>query len=69
VGSAYHDESAPRLPRNLHEATRNLSESKTARAILGEEFVEHFVKSREWEWRAFQDSVTSWELSRYFEVI
>lgn len=59
----------PRLPRNLFDATQALSESKIARDILGEEFVDHFVRTRMWEWRQFQDSVTSWELQRYFEII
>jgi glutamine synthetase len=69
VGSAYMMEKAERLPRTLQEATRRLSESKIAREILGEEFVDHYVRTREWEWRQFQDAVTDWELRRYFEVI
>ena len=40
-----------------------------AREILGETFVDHFVRTRVWEWRQFQDAVTDWELRRYFEVI
>lgn len=68
-GSAYMDKTHDRLPRNLQEATRRLSESKLARELLGEVFVNHFVKTREWEWRQFQDSVTHWELKRYFEII
>jgi glutamine synthetase len=69
TGSAYTESSAERLPRNLHDATLRLQESKVAREVLGDEFVEHFVKTRLWEWRQFQDSVTSWELQRYFEII
>lgn len=68
VGNAYRSEK-PRLPRNLSEATARLSESKVAREILGETFVDHYVKTREWEWRQFQDAVTHWELERYFEII
>ena len=68
-GSAYMVEKAVRLPRTLQEATRGLSESKLAREILGEEFVDHYVRTREWEWRQFQDAVTDWERRRYFEVI
>ena len=67
-GSAYHAD-IERLPRNLHEATRKLSDSKIARTLFGDEFVDHFVRTREWEWRRFQDSVTSWELQRYFEIV
>ncbi len=59
----------PRLPRNLMDATHNLKQSKIARELLGDEFVDHFVQTREWEWRQFQDAVTDWELKRYFEII
>lgn len=69
VGSAYHESKLPRLPRNLLEATEKLSKSRLARELFGEAFVDHFVRTREWEWRQFQDSVTSWELQRYFEII
>jgi glutamine synthetase len=68
-GSAYMVKDAERLPRTLQEATQRLSQSKVAREILGEELVDHFVRTREWEWRQFQDAVTDWELRRYFEVI
>jgi len=59
----------PRLPRNLMQATENLRRSKAARELFGETFVDHFVRTREWEWRQFQDAVTDWELKRYFEII
>jgi glutamine synthetase len=68
-GSAYLHSEAERLPRNLAEATKRLKDSRLAREILGESFVDHFVQSREWEWRQFQNSVTNWELQRYFEII
>jgi glutamine synthetase len=68
-GSGYLDETVERLPRNLQDATARLAGSKVAREILGEDFVEHFVATREWEWRQFQDAVTDWELRRYFEII
>jgi glutamine synthetase len=68
-GSAYNVEGATRLPRTLQEATQRLADSKIAHEILGETFVDHFVRTRVWEWRQFQDAVTDWELRRYFEVI
>jgi glutamine synthetase len=68
-GSGYQDTSAVRLPRTLQEATDRLSESRVARELFGEAFVDHFVTTRRWEWKQFQDSVTSWELQRYFEII
>lgn len=68
-GSAYAESKVERLPHNLLDATRRLADSKTAREILGNDLVEHFVATREWEWRQFQDSVTDWETKRYFEII
>lgn len=68
-GSAYAESSVPRLPHNLSEATKKLADSKAAREILGDEIINHFVATREWEWRQFQDSVTDWETRRYFEII
>ncbi len=69
TGSAYLDAPGERLPRNLQDATRRLAESALARDLLGDAFVDHFVRTREWEWRQFQDAVTDWETKRYFEII
>jgi len=69
TGSGYHDASADRLPRTLEQATARLAESTVMRELLGEGFVDHFVATREWEWRQFQDSVTDWEKNRYLEII
>jgi len=69
AGSAYQESTIPRLPRTLAEATDRLAESKIARALFGEGFVDHFVRTRRWEWSQFADAVTNWELQRYFEII
>lgn len=72
TGSAYQAPEATeatRLPRTLEEATGRLSESRLARELLGDGFVDHFVRTRLWEWKQFRDSVTGWELQRYFEII
>ena len=69
VGSGYAEKRAVRLPRSLQDATFRLSESGAARELFGDAFVEHFVKTRAWEWRQFQESVTDWELRRYFELV
>ena len=57
------------LPRTLREATDRLARSEHARAILGEAFVDHYVRTRDWECRQYERIVTEWELRRYFEVI
>ena len=59
----------PRLPRNLWEATHMMKNSDIANQLFGEDFVDHFVRTREWEWKEFQTSVTNWELERYSEII
>ncbi|MFA5860856.1 MAG: glutamine synthetase family protein [Candidatus Thermoplasmatota archaeon] len=69
VGSAYNDKKAERLPHTLQEATARMRDSKLARSLFGDGFVDHFVRTREWEWRQFQDAVTDWETKRYFEII
>ena len=69
TGNGYRDESHGILPRNLWEATQNMKNSEVAREILGEGFVDHFTRTREWEWRQFASVVTDWELKRYFELI
>ncbi|MFO1314812.1 MAG: glutamine synthetase [Burkholderiales bacterium] len=59
----------PRAPRTLIETTRNFAKSDVARDWLGDDFVDHFAATREWEWRQWLDAVTDWELKRYFEII
>jgi glutamine synthetase len=62
-------ENIPRAPRTLIETTRNFKQSDVARNWLGDDFVDHFAATREWEWRQWLDGVTDWELKRYFEII
>lgn len=68
-GSGYRDYSNGTLPRNLWEATQAMKTSKLAQSLFGEEFVEHFTATREWEWREFSKVITDWEMKRYFEII
>jgi len=67
-GNGYDAKVEP-LPATLREATVRLSESKEARDLLGSTFVDHYVRTREWECRQFEGAVTRWELERYFEII
>jgi glutamine synthetase len=60
---------APPLPRTLSEATARFRQSQVARRWLGDDFVEHYAGTREWESRQFEKAVTDWELARYFESI
>jgi glutamine synthetase len=58
-----------RLPRTLREATERLRQSKEAPKLLGEAFIDHYVRTRDWEARQYERAVTEWELRRYFEAI
>ncbi len=72
TGDAYGDGRFPRLPSTLDDAIAALRGSSLAPALLGREFVDHYLLSREvelrlWhEWEAEQ--VTEWEHRRYFET-
>jgi glutamine synthetase len=68
TGNGYAVDATP-LPRNLRDAVELLRRSERAREILGEGFVDHFVRTREWEVRRFERAVTTWELERYLELV
>ena len=70
-GNSYDREHPPRrrLPATLYEAADRLAASAPARALFGEEFVDHFAATRRWEEREFRKAITDWELARYFEII
>lgn len=69
TGDASADESVGRVPRSLRAATEQLAASKAAREILGDAFVDHYVRTRDWEARQYERAVTDWELRRYFELV
>ncbi|HYD98012.1 MAG TPA: glutamine synthetase family protein [Alphaproteobacteria bacterium] len=70
-GNAYEQTMPPesRLPSTLWDAAQRLRGSSAARGLFGDEFVEHYAASREWEEREFRKHITDWELARYFEII
>ena len=69
VGNGYADRQYGILPTNLAEATRAMAASPIAAELFGSEFVDHFVRTRDWEWRQYAQQVSDWELKRYFEII
>jgi len=69
VGSGYKDDRHGILPHDLQEATAIMKKSELAEELFGADFVDHFVRTREWEWQQYSQAVTDWELKRYFEVI
>jgi glutamine synthetase len=71
TGNAYEQQHPPELnlPATITEAARALKGSTVARGLFGEEFVEHYAATREWEGAQFHRHVTDWEMQRYFEII
>lgn len=68
-GNEYQNLEHKKLPKTLKEATDVMKNSPVANELFGEAFVNHFTKTREWEWRQYEGAVTDWELKRYFEII
>lgn len=59
-----------RLARTLQEATQEMDKKDSvARKCLGDEFVNHYVSTRNHEWNLWQNAVTDYELKRYMELI
>jgi glutamine synthetase len=46
-----------------------MKESAVAKELFGAEFVDHFVATRDWEWKQYSRVVSDWEKKRYFEII
>src|SRR6185295_14625831 len=64
TGNAYALPARPdsALPGTLWQAAQRLRASQEARQMVGDEFVDHFAATREWEEREFRKHVTDWEL-------
>jgi len=69
IGNGYKDLKNGTLPTNLNEATDRMKNSEIANELFGDQFVDHFSKTRAWEWKQFSKQVTDWELKRYMEII
>lgn len=57
------------LPTTLTNAAMALKASDAARDLFGDQFVEHFAYTREWEDQQQRKAITDWQLNRYFEII
>ncbi len=68
-GNGYENKENGILPTNLKEATQAMKASPLSVELFGEDFVNHFTATRDWEWRQYARSVSDWELKRYFEII
>jgi glutamine synthetase len=68
-GNEYANTANEKLPKTLQEATNAMKTSGIANKLFGNAFTDHFIRTREWEWKQFTQKVTDWELKRYFEII
>ena len=57
------------LPRTLTRAAERFKNSKAARDLFGDAFVDHYAYTREWEDQQQRKAITDWQLNRYFEII
>ncbi|MET1039311.1 MAG: glutamine synthetase family protein [Aeromicrobium sp.] len=57
----------PKVPTTLHEARDAFHGSAVARAVLGDDVVDHYTNMADVELKAFDATVTDWERRRGFE--
>lgn len=66
-GDVYEAQNLPQVPHSLIESIHALENSEWARETLTSEVVDHYLHFFRTEQRKFDEVVTSWERSRYFE--
>ena len=69
LGNAYVDPSLSRLPATLPHAADLFARSQLAKTAFGAEVVDFYTHHARLETEAFNNAVTDWEKSRYFERI
>ena len=69
-GNAYEAKDVPRVPTSLHEAIDEMERGEVARKAFGDFVFEHLLNTARQEQIVFDNNtVTDWELARYFERI
>jgi glutamine synthetase len=68
-GNGYKNATNGVLSKSLPEAIEKMEKSEIAKELFGDDFVKHFLKTREWECKQIDDKDPNWELKRYFEII
>jgi glutamine synthetase len=69
VGDAYARSDVADLPGTLESALLAFAADDVLRRALDERFSDYFVTSREWEIKAFRQTVTDWERDRYMRSV
>ena len=68
-GNGYEATDIERVPWNIADAIALWRDSAVAEECFGADVHQHVLNFAEQEWRAFNQTVTDWELKRYFERI
>ena len=76
-GNAYNLKTSPKnvkLPNTLEQSSIAFSKSKIMRELFGDEWVDHFSITRQWESKCYNEQRQGdpdwyWMLDRYFEII
>ncbi|MBL4646157.1 MAG: glutamine synthetase [Hyphomicrobiales bacterium] len=66
-GDAYAGKGAREIPNTLRAAAETLNNSDMLRAAMGDDVIDHYVRSARWEQEVFDAKVTDWEIFRGFE--
>jgi glutamine synthetase len=69
VGNGYTAADIPRIPWSIVDAIELWEHSAIAKECFGDEVHHHILTTAKAEWRAFNQTVTDWELRRYWERI
>lgn len=69
AGNGYEAPDIPRIPWNIVDAIELWERSEVARECFGDEVHHHILTMAKAEWQAFNQTVTDWELRRYWERI
>lgn len=70
-------EGYPRLPDSITKAAEALQNDPLLAETISSDFIQYWIKSRQWEWQMYHsvvgdnasNTITDWELSRYFELV
>jgi len=66
-GDAYLDEQLPEVAKTLRDATTALKASAMLRRAFGDEVIDHYAHTADWEQKEYDRRITDWELRRGFE--
>jgi glutamine synthetase len=69
AGDAYQSAAIERVPRTMEEAIREFEKSQIAQSAFSERTRKYLIHQAELELQQFNETVTDWEMFRYFERI